>query len=151
MNKIYCVQKKKKLNRNQIKYLIIIAMIIDHIALKFIDYSQPIIGGFMHLIGRLVCPTMAYFIAEGYYYTRNLNKYLLRLGLFGFISWFAFVYYLTGHLPVYIDNQNIKIDYRQGVIFTFFLGIVAIRIWDNVRISKKLKKNILLYSVLYLP
>lgn len=68
MNKIYGAQKKEKLNRNQIKYLIIIAMIIDHIALKFVDCSQSIVGGFMHLIGRLVCPTMAYFIAEGYYY-----------------------------------------------------------------------------------
>ena len=53
------------LNRNQIKYIVIIAMLIDHIAWGFVDAKIPLLGGAMHFIGRLTGPTMAYFVGEG--------------------------------------------------------------------------------------
>ena len=57
------------LNRNQIKYIVIAAMLIDHLAWQFVDSQNIILGGFMHVIGRLTAPTMAYFAAEGYLYS----------------------------------------------------------------------------------
>ena len=47
-----------KLNRNQIKYLAIIAMLIDHLAWKMFD-TASLVGQIMHFIGRLTGPTMA--------------------------------------------------------------------------------------------
>ena len=35
---------------------------------------------------------MCFFIEEGYYYTRSVKKYLLRLGLFAVISHFAYCF-----------------------------------------------------------
>ena len=65
------------LNRNQIKYIVIVAMLLDHIAWAFVPL-QSWQGQLMHMIGRLTGPTMAYFIAEGYMHTRNVKKYAQR-------------------------------------------------------------------------
>lgn len=63
---------KKILNSNTIKIIAIVAMTIDHIAwLVFPGYNDGIIPVVLHIIGRLTCPIMCYFIAEGYHYTKT--------------------------------------------------------------------------------
>lgn len=74
------------LNRNQLKYIVIIAMLIDHIAWAFVP-TASLLGQIMHFIGRLTAPTMAFFVAEGYHYTRNFKKYALRMAVFAAVSW----------------------------------------------------------------
>lgn len=78
---------RKGLNRNQIKYVAIIAMLIDHIAWGFVDPIHPLLGQIMHFIGRFTGPTMAFFVGQGYIYTRDVKKYQLRLGLCALASW----------------------------------------------------------------
>ena len=71
---------KKGLNSNALKMIAIIAMTIDHIAwLVFPDYPHEVLPVILHIIGRLTCPIMCYFIAEGYHYTKNIRKYTCRL------------------------------------------------------------------------
>lgn len=113
------------LNRNQIKYIVIIAMLIDHIAWGFVDAVNPFLGACMHFIGRLTGPTMAYFVGEGYSYTRDVRNYQKRLALFELISWPAFTYFESGSLLP-----------AQSVLFTLFLGLTAIRIWESPRMKK---------------
>ena len=50
------------LNENQIKYILILAMIADHIAWAFVPKVTPQ-GQILHFIGRLTGPGMAYFLA----------------------------------------------------------------------------------------
>ena len=119
------------LNRNQLKYLVIAAMLIDHIAWAFVP-MDTVLGQVMHFIGRLTGPTMAYFIAEGYYYTRNFGKYALRLGIFAFLSWLPFVYFEFGCMPIVIEDGMLMGFYPFfGVLYTLFLGLMAIRLWDS--------------------
>lgn len=73
------------LNRNQLKYLVIVAMVIDHIAAAFLS-NDSAITVIMRMIGRLTAPTMAFFIVEGYFHTKNKKKYALRLFIFSLIS-----------------------------------------------------------------
>ena len=101
------------LNRNQLKYLVIAAMLIDHIAWAFVP-TASLLGQVMHVIGRLTGPTMAYMLAEGYHYTRNVKKYAMRLGIFAVISWLPFSYFESGGIrPAF------------GVIYTLFLSLLA--------------------------
>ncbi|MBQ8688059.1 MAG: hypothetical protein IJ512_05875 [Ruminococcus sp.] len=123
------------LNRNQLKYLVIAAMLIDHIAWAFVP-TDSVLGQVMHFIGRLTGPTMAYFIAEGYYYTRNFRKYALRLGIFAFLSWLPFVYFEFGTMPVYLSShingeQQLEFNLHFGVLYTLLLGLLAIKLWDS--------------------
>ena len=58
--------KLHSLNRNELKYLVIIAMLIDHIAWAFVP-TASLLGQIMHIIGRLTGLTMAYMLADRYY------------------------------------------------------------------------------------
>ena len=127
------------LNRNQIKYIVIVAMLIDHIAWGFVDAVSPLLGACMHLIGRLTGPTMAYFVGEGYSYTRDVNSYQKRLALFALISWPAYVYFESGVPILYFENGHVILHPEQSVIFTLFLGLSAIRIWESSKIQKPTK------------
>lgn len=143
----------KGLNRNQIKYLVIVAMLIDHIAWAFVPMTS-LSGQIMHFIGRLTGPTMAYFIAEGYQYTGNVKKYVGRLGIFALLSWAPFVFFEFGCFPVTITAGNcvtpgmalqfyfatkditVAIYPWFGVVYTLFLSLLAIWLWDKGKCPK---------------
>lgn len=126
------------LNRNQIKYIVIIAMLADHMAWAVWSIS-PFLCSCMHLIGRLTGPTMAYFVGEGYSYTKNVVNYQKRLALFALISWPAFVYLEFGSLLLPLGNGLFVLNPSQSVIFTLFLGLSAIRIWESPKMKKAAK------------
>ena len=87
----YSIMKKRGLNSNQLKFLAIIAMTIDHlVCVIWPGYPKDwwILG--LHIIGRLTAPIMWFMICEGYHYTRNLKKYITRLFVFAVISHFAY-------------------------------------------------------------
>lgn len=114
-------------------------MLIDHIAWGFVDKVYPFLGGVMHFIGRLTGATMAYFVGEGYQYTRSVPKYQLRLGIFAIVSWLPFVYFEYGFFPFCSENASVLSSFSQGVIFTLFLGLTAIRVWESPKLNKPIK------------
>ena len=90
---------KRTLNSNSIKIIAIIAMTIDHIAwLLFPGYPREIIPIAMHIVGRITCPIMCYFVAEGYHHSKDIAKYTQRLFLFAVISHFAYIFSIMGDL-----------------------------------------------------
>ena len=89
---------KKGLNSNQVKLIAIIAMTIDHVTWLLFPGCQKIWWVMLlHAVGRLTAPIMWFFIAEGFHYTRNVKKYILRLFIFAIISHFA--YNFAGGIP----------------------------------------------------
>lgn len=129
---------KKLWNRNQIKYLVIVAMLIDHIAWAFIP-MESVLGQIMHFIGRLTGPTMAYFLVEGYIHTRNVKKYALRLGIFALISWVPFCLFEFQRLPIAMVDGRWRFTPTFGVIYTLFLGLLAVWLWDKGKCPKYCK------------
>lgn len=130
--------KSKILNSNQLKLIAIIAMTVDHIAWAMFDgYPSALLPFVMHIIGRLTCPIMCYFIAEGYHYTRNINKYTFRLFAFAFISHFAYIFAsndfvdFKSFIPSYYGNfLN-----QTSVMWSLAWGLVMLRIADSKRIK----------------
>lgn len=118
------------MNRNQLKYLAVLAMLIDHIAWAFVP-TESLTGQVMHFIGRLTAPIMAYFLVEGYIHTQNVRKYACRLGIFAVISWAPFVYFEYGRLPIAVIDGHLSILPVTGVIYTLFLGLLAVWLWDK--------------------
>lgn len=122
------VLNKAGLNSNQLKTIAIIAMTIDHLT-SVIWPGYPtewwILG--LHIIGRLTAPTMWFLIAEGYYYTRNLKKYIGRLFLFAVISHFA--YNFAFGIP-FVPFQT-TIFNQTSVIWSLAWGVVALAITDD--------------------
>ena len=111
----------KILNRNQIKYLAIICMLIDHATWAFVP-EDTAVWQVLRFFGRLTAPLMAYFLAEGYYYTKDRLKYGIRLFVFAVISWPCYSLFKTGGINVF----------QMGVIFTLFLAYINIWLWDTL-------------------
>lgn len=135
------MDNKKGLTANALKYIAIAAMLIDHIAWCFVDISS-LAGQLMHTIGRLTAPIMCYFIAEGYHYTRNVRKYMGRLGIFAIISWLPFVYMESGELPIVFDDGNFYVNPMQSMIFTLFLGLLTLVTVHNEKLPKPVRTGL---------
>lgn len=102
------------LSSNQIKLIAIIAMVIDHIGAVF--YPEVVI---LRIIGRLTMPIMAYFIAEGYHYTKNVKAYMLRLLIFGLITMYPYA--------LYFENGPFN------VMFSLLAGLMGIHFYDRAK------------------
>lgn len=89
-------------------------MLIDHLGLFFFDNFWV-----MRLIGRLAFPLFAFFIAEGWRYTRSHKRYVLSLLICAIISQvpYAFLHRI----------------YYFNVIFTFLLAILCIYLIENYK------------------
>lgn len=133
------MRKGTFISANAIKYFAVFAMLIDHIAWCFVD-TNSILGIIMHLIGRMTAPIMTYFIVEGYRYTRNVNKYLARLAIFAAVSWIPFLFMEYGTLlPFTSVDGNLYFNPAQGVIYTFFLTLLALKTVHSENLQKPAK------------
>lgn len=95
-----------------LKMIAVISMAIDHTgAVLFPQYT------ILRMIGRLAFPIYAFLLVEGFFHTRDVKKYAIRLGLFALASEVPFdlAFFKT---PFYGGHQNI--------FFTLFLGILAL-------------------------
>ncbi len=99
-------------------------MSIDHIAATKVFIEDPSIIYNMRLIGRLSFPIFAFLIAEGYFYTKNIKSYLIRLGTFAIISEMFF--------DLAFNNSVLEFE-SQNIFFTLFLGLVAISLFDRFK------------------
>ena len=101
----------KKFNSNHLKLIAIIAMTLDHIAdLLYPGMPNTMVSNILHVIGRLTAPIMFFFICEGFFYTKNLKKYLSSLVIFAMVSHFAYCFaFGINIIPFRTIFINIKI------------------------------------------
>ena len=122
---------EKGLNGNQIKLIAIIAMTIDHVTwIIWPGYDTHWWVLLLHVIGRLTAPIMWFFIAEGYHYTRDIGKYILRLAIFAVISHFAYDFALNiPFIPFTTGVFN-----QTGVMWALLCGLLVLVVHDSTSI-----------------
>ena len=138
---------KQILNANRIKVIAILAMTIDHIAwLLFPGYPTDCLPVMLHIIGRLTCPIMCYFIAEGYHYTKDVHKYTGRLFFFAFLSHFAYIFASESFVDwrSFIPFYYGSVLNQTSVMWPLAWGLVMLRIADNKQIRPGLKPLLIL-------
>lgn len=123
--------KKAPLSRNSLKLIAIIAMTLDHIALLFLPPENTLFVIFRTL-GRVTAPLMCFFIAEGFKFTSDRKKYLLRLFIFSVISHFPYALYM---------NEVFSIGFFKitSVIWSLALGYIALWVCSNKKTALLLK------------
>jgi hypothetical protein len=91
-------------------------MVLDHAGKIF--FPDVLI---LQVIGRLAFPIFAWFIANGYRKTRNVNKYISRL----------FIFALVSQVPFYLA---FSLDpFRLNIFFTLFLGLAAVHLYERIK------------------
>lgn len=146
---------KRIWNANTIKVIAILAMTIDHIAwLLFPGYPKEPLPLLMHILGRITCPIMCYFIAEGYHHTRDVKKYTGRLFVFAIVSHFAYVFSSAtfvdwrSFIPFYYG----EILNQTSVLWPLAWGLVMLRVANSGKIPQKCKPLIVfLICILTFP
>lgn len=140
----------KKLDANTLKLLAIFAMTIDHIAwLVFSGYPTQGLPVAMHVIGRITCPIMCYFVAEGYHHTRNIRKYTARLFLFALISHFAYIFASADFVDMksFIPFYYGKVLNQTSVMWSLAWGLVMLRVAHSSKIKSDGLKTVLIILI----
>lgn len=104
-------------------------MLCDHLWATVIPGNE-----WLTCIGRIAFPIFAFLLVEGYFHTRNLKKYALRLLLFAVISEIPFNLMYSSS-PFYPFHQN--------VIWTLLIGLWLIHLNEKSRSNGKLPVRIL--------
>lgn len=95
-----------------LKWIAIITMLIDHTgATLFPQYTL------LRIIGRIAFPLFAFLLVEGFFHTKQIHKYMIRLGAFMLISEVFF------DLSLY---HSLYDPLHQNVFFTLFIGLCTI-------------------------
>lgn len=128
------------LSASVLKYIALVAMLLDHISKvvgqkwvitqlgamadqgsvswELYDRCYDIAVNLLPAIGRMAFPLFCFLIVEGFLHTRNQKIYLLRVLFFAVLAEVPFdmaFFSWSSHYPVYI--------YYQNVLFTLALGL----------------------------
>lgn len=116
----------KSLNGFQLKIIAITLMVIDHTGALF--FPEILL---FRIIGRLAFPLFAFFISEGFFHTRSIKKYLIRLGLcavlFQIPDWFSVIYARLTNTP------GFGVHYVLNIFATLFFGLAAMALFDKLK------------------
>lgn len=106
-----------KLNSFQLKWIAIVTMLIDHVGALLFPYEM----GF-RIVGRIAFPIFCFLIAEGFFHTGDVKRYMLRLFIFALISEIPYDLAFNGEIW-YPDRQN--------VFFTLFFGVLLMHLLEK--------------------
>lgn len=138
------IRLEKKLNANHLKLIAILAMTVDHAAdLIFPGFPNDPAAIVLHTLGRVTAPIMWFFVCEGFYYTRNLGKYLARMFVFAVISHFAYCFaFGIAFVPFSAGVFN-----QTSVIWPLFWAIVSLWIIYKAEMLRPWQKYMLIILI----
>ena len=132
---------KKCISGSTLKILAMIFMVIDHfgqVVLKngiilnapysmFTDEQFDILMSTVngcHILGRISFPIFCFLLAEVFFLTHSLKKYILSLGIFALIS-----------EPIYdlANTGNLFSLEQQNVLFTLSLGLSVLTTINKIK------------------
>lgn len=119
---------KKGFSANALKYYAAFAMLIDHIAWGLVP-TGSVLGQVMHIIGRTTAPIMCFFIAEGYFHTRNVKKYVARLAIFTVLFYSPFIISPQARAASLAYEG---VAFPANVLLTLLCGLLALWAWDKL-------------------
>lgn len=117
-SKSFSVPLSLRMSGSALKIIALLSMVADHCAYFLLDYGSPIYN-ILRCFGRIAFPVFAFLIAEGFANTRSRTRYFLTLLGFAIVS----------EIPWFLLNG---IDGTHNVMFTLFLGVAALAVFDRL-------------------
>ncbi len=103
----------------QLKWIAIITMLIDHIGAVLFPYELG-----YRIIGRIAFPIFCFLIVEGFSHTRDVRRYMVRLGIFALISELPYDLAFHGEM-VYAEGQNVFFTLLLGVLMMYMMSLCS--------------------------
>lgn len=128
-------QKGRLLDSDALKMIAIVTMLIDHIGAALLEtvivqggagvpYRFYEVDMVLRSVGRTAFPIFVFLLVEGFFHTRNREKYLGRLLLFSLLSEVPFDLAFFG-VPIYGGYQN--------VFWTLAVGLLVMWGMEKIR------------------
>lgn len=117
-----------------LKFIAMLAMTADHVAWAFVA-TDTYLAEWLHFVGRLVAPLMAYCLVVGFYHTQDIKAYAIRLGGFAVISQPVYVAYQLavggGVVSDYLWQANVLFGLLMalGVLWFWHLPLDGLKKW----------------------
>lgn len=99
--------KKNGISADALKWIAVVTMFIDHIGAVIIEKTDMILLPYgrtldlvLRYIGRLAFPIFAFLLVEGFYHTRDRQKYLRNLFIFAILSEIPFELAFLGEIRI---------------------------------------------------
>ncbi len=73
--------KKYGISANTLKIIAVLSMITDHVGFVFFPHELM-----FRYVGRIAFPIYCFLLTEGFFHTRNIYRYLARMGIFAVLS-----------------------------------------------------------------
>ena len=127
-------QQKFGITGTQLKLIGIILMVFDHVHQMFYYAGAPLWFG---MLGRLVLPIFLFMAAEGFHYTRDRKKYMLRL-LIGFWLMNVLTFIFSRVFPL----ESVVL--MNNVFGTMLLSTMMMSMIDSLKEKKFLKAILML-------
>ena len=107
-----CTQNRG-MNRDTIKYIAMVTMLLNHISFIFLE-PGTLLAELFTAVGYFTAPVMCYFLVEGMGYTRSSKKYGQRLLLFAVI-------FGASLLPGTDRGKDHRICGNEHAVYTVFV------------------------------
>lgn len=116
-------QKFKGISSFTLHILAMMLMLCDHLWATLFPAQE-----WLTCIGRIAFPIFAFMIAEGYFHTSNVRKYLLRLLVAAIISEVPFnlIYGSSAFYP-----------FHQNVLWTFLIALLSVALIEKAKSLNK--------------
>lgn len=116
------------LSRNQLKWIAMLTMLIDHIGFLFLGHlgEESLLYLLFRIIGRISFPLFCFLLVQGFLSTRNEARYAGRLFVFALISEIPYDFFKYGKL-FYLKDQNI--------LFTFSVSVLVLMLLKRIEFS----------------
>ena len=117
------IKIKKGLDASALKWMAVITMLIDHFAVAIywqLDNRNYEIYELLRYIGRIAFPIYCFLLVEGFFYTKNVKKYIGRCLVFALISEIPFNMAICGSIWC-IQAQNVYFTLTLGLCALYFL------------------------------
>lgn len=136
---------KKGLTSNTLKIIAIITMVIDHIGYYMYPALNAEIYYLFRTIGRISMPIFAYLIVQGFFYTKNINKYIFRIFVLAMITQISITLLSLINIKYFMD-YTIGISKHINILYSYALSLILLAFIDRKKFFQNLSasKNLIL-------
>ena len=138
--------KKISITSNILKIIGITCMIFDHIGYYFFENIDIQVFYMFRIIGRIAMPIFTFLLVQGFFHTKNLKKYLLKIfGMAVFTQLILFI--LQFMFNRYTNLKYIDLVSCLNILFSFSLILLVLKSFSNL---VKNKLNFILIIFIFL-